>query len=238
MNPFPTVANAVVIGASGPMSISVVRTLLQNKATVIAPVKNVLEAEMLQTQAGDITSGRLVTYLSDKSDYNTVQCMSDIVSDEYGQIALVVYVSEETRRSPFLSEVATSEWDNMLTEALTPCFIAGKLYMDHSKPFKAGVFIHVVKQENFTDKPYSSLANIAAVAQMEMSNHFAQEAALNDLRFYHVIATRQSKNDPIKPEAGDIAAPDINGLGDFVMQLYERRLQEEVQTFQTFRYTG
>ncbi|RXK86275.1 SDR family NAD(P)-dependent oxidoreductase [Filimonas effusa] len=236
MNPFPGVGNAVVVGASSPMSIGIVRTLLQQKATVIAPVNNALEIELLQTQTGDITSGRLVTYLSDKSDYNTVQCMSDIVSDEYGHISLVVYVSDEARRSPFLSEVEIAEWDNMLTAELTPCFIAGKLYIEHSKPFKSGLFIHVVKQDNFIDKPYSSLANIAAVAQMEMSNHFAQEAALDGLRFYHVIVARQSKSHPIKPEAD--AAADIDALGDFVMQLYENRLQETVQTFQTFRYMG
>jgi hypothetical protein len=85
-----------------------------------------------------------------------------------------------------LSEADICDWENMLDENITPCFVMNRIIISIMKQEHQGVYISITEKPA-TAKTCSSLSKMANTVQMQMLTQFAEEAENNGIRYYHLF---------------------------------------------------
>ncbi|MFT3827822.1 MAG: SDR family NAD(P)-dependent oxidoreductase [Chitinophagaceae bacterium] len=198
---------ATVTGSNCLLKEEMIFHFLQEGITVMAPVNNALEVDVLNTRAAAAYSGHLVTLLTDLASYEKQRQLSKDFLEEYSRCDLLVYLSQNIRRSPFLSEVSRNEWEAMIEEDITSFCIAADLYLENMHNKGGGMFLHVANRQSFTDRPYSALANIAATVQQEVIARFAEEASRFNIEYQQIITDNITNNDSLLNEEQNSSLP-------------------------------
>jgi NADP-dependent 3-hydroxy acid dehydrogenase YdfG len=219
MNKLLTGKVTLVAGGTGAIGEGIVRALLLEDATVIVPAKSARDIISLKEFVSDMTSGRLVTMLTDYPDYEKVYEIAEGIVDEFGQIDLVIARFDPPAPSPCLTELEIADWQKMTDENITACFVCGRVALHVMKACKQGMYISISDTGDFEKKSWSVLTNLAASLQVEMARVFAEEVKKYNIRYHHLlvnqVATRCrsrfiNKKGWITPEA----------VGNFIVQLY------------------
>src|SRR6478672_1954285 len=113
MNKLLTGKVALVPGGTGNTGVGIVRSLLQEDATVIVPAKSARGIASLKEYVAGTRPGRLVTLLADYPDYDKAFDVAENIVEEFGQIDLGVAALESPAASACLTELEITDWQKM-----------------------------------------------------------------------------------------------------------------------------
>lgn len=176
---------AIVLGMMNPTTGSIVSSLLGQGCTVMAPAKSLQQLNWLKEIAASIPTGRLLTQLTDMPDYEKAQDVADAIVEKYGRIDIAITAMIANKVTTGLSETNMDQWENMLDENITPCFVFNRILISIMKQEHQGVYINVNEKIGAGHK-CSSLAKIATSVQQQLSQQFAEEATNNGIRYYQL----------------------------------------------------
>ena len=219
-----------VAGGAGLPGAGIVRSFLQEDATVIVPVKSARSLALLKDYLGDTGSGRLVTLLTDYPDYDKAFEVAESIVEAYGPINLAVAAFDSPPASSCLTELTISDWQKMADENMTAGFVVGRVILQMMKASGQGMYISMSRTKDFEKTACSALANIAAVLQVELARIFAQEIQATGVRYHHLLIGQLAT--PIKQgiDKGSLLTPEA--VGDFIVGLYNGKTGRPGQLFQ------
>lgn len=117
--------NTFVIDGTSQLGKEIVRSFLQEGATVIVPSDSVGKLDSLKKYVENIKSGHLITFLTDLKNYNKAADIADIIRKIYGQIDLTVAIMEnEDEIVPLANETKISEIQKAVQDTITTCLIS------------------------------------------------------------------------------------------------------------------
>lgn len=206
---------AIVLGMQNPTTGGIVSGLLQQGCTVMAPAKSLQQLNWMKDIAANISTGRLLTQLTDMPDYEKAQDVADAIMEKYGRIDIAVTAMIANKVTTGLSETNMDQWENMLDESITPCFVFNRILISIMKQEHQGVYVNV-NEKITADHKCSSLSKIATSVQMQLSQQFAEEAANNGIRYYQLFV--DTCNAAINTQDLSIVTPE--SIGDAIIRLY------------------
>ncbi|GAA3990103.1 hypothetical protein GCM10022210_49500 [Mucilaginibacter dorajii] len=207
-----------IVAGAGDAWLKIISGLLSNNATVIVPVKSYDELQLLKEVTAPVTTGELVTLLTDLSDYNKAAGFLEDIKACFGNIDLIVLVFDNDCPDNPLTEVSYTEWERMVHDSISACFIAGKIILQSMKRQTHGMYITISNTPSPAHGNLSSLAAIAGCMQAELSKLFAAEVKLYGIKYYHVFT--------------DPAQEDGHHVARYIIQLYKNEVKHPENTFQ------
>lgn len=140
--------NTFVIDGTSQLGKEIVRSFLQEGATVIVPSDSVGKLDSLKKYVENIKSGHLITFLTDLRNCNKPADIADIIRKIYGQIDLTVAIMEnEDEIVPLANETKISEIQKAVQDTITTCLICSQIFINHLENQKS-VFITITKESN------------------------------------------------------------------------------------------
>ncbi|AYB32652.1 SDR family NAD(P)-dependent oxidoreductase [Chryseolinea soli] len=200
---------SIVAGSTQSLEISIIRQLLQRGALVIVPAPNAETILRIKTEVADISTGSLVTLVTDPTDYERSKEIADHIQLSYGRIDLVIILSCATYSTLPLTELDYVTWDKMQYESLSSWFMAAKLLLPLMKYHGRGTFIQICSDPILLTSAPSPLGRIASLLHMEMSKELDREVGAYGVRYYHVFSQPENENVNRDKEA------------DFILGLFE-----------------
>lgn len=200
---------SIVAGPTQPLEISIIRQLLQRDALVIVPAPNAETILRIKTEVADISTGSLVTLVTDPTDYERSKEIADHIQSSYGRIDLVIILSCATYSPLPLTELDYVTWDNMQYESLSSWFMTAKLVLPLMKYHRRGTFIQICSDPILLTSAPSPLGRIASLLHMEMSKELDREVGAYGVRYYHVFSQPENEN------------VDRNKEADYILGLFE-----------------
>jgi NADP-dependent 3-hydroxy acid dehydrogenase YdfG len=206
---------AIVLGMMNPTMAGILSGLLEQGCTVMAPAKSLQQFNWLKEIAAGIPTGRLLTQLTDMPDYEKAQDVADAIMEKYGRIDIAITAMIANKVTTGLSETNMDQWENMLDENITPCFVFNRILISIMKQEHQGMYVNVNEKITPGHK-CSSLSKIAASVQMQLSQQFAEEAATNGIRYYQLFV--DECNAAIDTQDLSTVTPD--SIGKAIIRLY------------------
>ncbi len=210
----------IVYGGAHPVSMGILRYLLAEDAVVIAPAESSHDIQLQKEYVADITTGRLVTLLTDMPVYEKYEEVNDAIIEKYGHIDMMVALFDGLRPVPGLLDAESTSWQQV-TDQMTVYYACGRLMLQLMRRLKKGTFICVSNATSLVPHGYNALSNIGAAAITEMSRLFHRELKNTPVKFHHLLINNVDINDMNAQPV--IHAGWINPwmVGDYVMKLYE-----------------
>ncbi|MBC8053441.1 MAG: SDR family oxidoreductase [Sphingobacteriaceae bacterium] len=209
---------AIVSGSASPVGLGIVRSLLQQNATVIAPVKSSDEIALLTQSLGDISSGKLITELTDVQEYEKMADLVDNCIEEFGRIDIAVAGFDPHCTSPCLTDVKPGEWEKIIEGTLNKFFVFAKTILQKMKENKQGLFVSLSNTDHLPQKAYSPLFNIVSKTRLEMAKVFANEVKDWNVEYHHLFVDNAPLKDKQKP--GSIT-PEM--AGPYLIELFGQK---------------
>jgi NADP-dependent 3-hydroxy acid dehydrogenase YdfG len=206
-----------IIAGSGDACLNIINGLLKNNATVIVPVKSYHELELLKAAIGPVTTGELVTLLTDLPDYDKAVSFLEDIKACFGKIDLIVVVFNNEGPAGPLTEVPYTEWERMEHDSITACFIAGKVILDSLKRQCYGTYITVTNALSPASGNLSPLSTIAGAMQTELSKQFNIEVRPHGVKYYHVFTDQTRER--------------IDSIAPYIINLYNGNVKYPDNTF-------
>ena len=185
---------AMVIGTINGTTSGIVSALLQQGAVVMAPVKSLQHANWLKEATSHITTGRLMTHITDMPDFEKASDIAESIVEKFGRIDMAVNVMVANKKDTGLSETDMCDWENMLDESITPCFVMNRIIIGIMKQEHQGLYISITEKPVHT-KTCSSLSKMANTVQMQLLQQFAEEAENNGIRYYHLFVAESGQQE-------------------------------------------
>lgn len=224
----------VVVGGTSAIGMGIVRSLLEENATVIVPSNSADEIAVLKDYLSVLHTGKLVSILTDIFDYDKVTDIAEDVFEEFGRIDLVVTAFENNFCDLPLTEIEITDWQKILDEKITAHFVVGRVSLHLMKEQGGGVFVNVCDLDVTRFKPDSSLSKIAEEGQEKLSVIFSREVKPYNIRYYHLmvnnVATRK-KSSVLLGKQGWIS-PEM--IGNHIVKLYLKQVENPDDLFQQF----
>lgn len=221
-----------VVMGTGKGWCEIIKYLLNENAMVIVPAKN-FEVFNQLIQHPKVTTGKLVTLLTDISDYQKAsELLNDIVV-KYGKIDLAVAVFESAtmNHNTSLIDFKCSEFEQIINDNITNYFMASRLLLHLMKKNRHGVYIsisnYIVENENIFYPINSCIERIKA----EMSKIFAKEVFADGVRYYH-LSTGNSPKEQNYNNQVDKRISNITGIGSSVFNLFKGNVPCPEEVFQ------
>lgn len=212
---------SIVAGLTQPLKIAIIRQLLQRDALVIVPALNADAILQIKSEVADISTGSLVTLLSDPMDYERSKEIADHIQSCYGRIDLVIILSCTTYSPRPLTELDYVAWDAMQCDSLSCWFMTARLVLPLMKHHGHGTFIQVCNDPAQKASAASPLARIASQLQIEMSKELDREVGAYGVHYYHVFAHPESEEVDNATEATGI------------LRLYQNNINQSRSLFHT-----
>ena len=208
MNKLLTGKIAIAAGPSAFSIRSVVRTLLQEGATVIVAARSAGEIASLKASLIGIDTGKLVTLLTDYPDYDKVFELSEGITEQFGSIdmAIICFDAFSGANAGNIIETDIVEWEKMIDNNITAFFVAGRVVLGSMRQYNKGMFVSVVNSVGFEHKNFTAVTGLTTCMQTEMAKMFFEEAVKYNIRCYHLSVNAHSGR---------------NDIGAFIMQLYK-----------------
>jgi len=224
----------MVAGYIDGVLLGIIRSLLEEDAIVVVPARSSHDILVLNTQAAEIESGKLVTILTDFPDEDKALMITNAVVEQYGQLDMVIGVFDHPHVSHTLSRVRNWDWQQAIEENLTAYFIAGKVCIAAMKKKQHGMFLaisHIATSDNDCS---NSLTNVIAASKMEMTKQFYGEVKNSGVRFYHLLIDNNGERHYSlhKRDDNDKAAQAL-AVGDFTIRLFKGQVKYPEKLFQS-----
>jgi NADP-dependent 3-hydroxy acid dehydrogenase YdfG len=224
---------AIVAGFATPLSFGIIRSLLEENATVIVPVQSSRDILLLKDYLKGIGNGRLVTLLTDLPDYNKGIETIDAILEEYGQLDIVVAAFDYQQASSGLFEIANKDWQKAVEENITAYFICSRVSLDVMKKKKRGMFIGISDTRSISKEPRNAMANMVTALQMEISRQFYDEIKNTEIKFHHLFINDENTSQPPPNSMGNIGiTPEM--AGNHIINIYNGEAQGTDKLFQGF----
>lgn len=224
----------MVAGYVGAILFGVIKSLLQQNAIVIVPVRSSLDIRVLKKQVAGIESGRLVTILIDFPDEDKASMITNAIIEQYGQLDMVVGFFDHPQVSAdCLSRIAPHEWQQAIDEGLTAYFITGKVCIEAMKRKQYGMFLVISNVIASDERCSNSLTNVMAACKTEMTRHFYEDVKNSGVRFYHLLIDDSTNLDLVsKPDNSQTRQ--ALATGDFAIRLFKGQVKHPERLFQRF----
>jgi NADP-dependent 3-hydroxy acid dehydrogenase YdfG len=206
---------AIVLGMQNETVGNIVGSLLAQECTVMAPAKSLQQLNWLKEIAASYPAGRLLTQLTDMPDYEKAQDVADAIMEKYGRIDIAVTAMIANKVTTGLSETNMDQWENMLDESITPCFVFNRILISMMKKEHQGMYINV-NEKIVEGHKCSSLSKIATSVQMQLSQQFAEEASNNGIRYHQLFV--DTSNAAVTGQ--DLSTVTPQTAGSAVVRLY------------------
>ena len=195
---------SIVAGLTQPLEIAIIRQLLQRDALVIVPASNADTILQIKTEVADISTGSLVTLVTDPMDYERSKEITDHIQSNYGRIDLVIILSCTTYSPLPLTELDYITWDTMQCDSLSYWFMTARLVLPLMKHHRRGTFIQICSDPVQKTCAPSPLGRIASLLQMEISKELDREVGVYGVYYYHVFSHPENENVDKTKEAAHI----------------------------------
>lgn len=222
---------AVVASGTSDVGAGVVKALLSQDCQVIVLGQSNSEMLWLNNYVSGTLSGTLITELSDLSDYDKINDLTDQVEDKYGPIDIAVAPFDQHWIGPMLVDVEYTEWEKVLFKNLNEFFIFGKIMLQRMQNRRNGYFASIGDTGNLDSKPYSSLANITASAEMSMVRIFSAEVSASNVIYHHLFINNVAGREKSHSFAGkpNWITPEMIGL--HLVEMYKNLAHNSQQLY-------
>lgn len=221
----------MVAGHIDDLLFEIIKSLLEQEATVVVPVRSSDDIVMLKKQVAKIESGKLITILTDFPDEDKAFMITNTIVEQYGQLDMVVGVFDHPHVSHALSRVGSWDWQQAIEENLTAYFIAGKVCIAAMKKKQHGMFLAISNIAASGKDCSNSLTNVMAVSRMEMTKQFYEEVKNSGVRFYHLLIDNNVKHYLFNRHVSVKAAQAL-AAGDFAIRLFKGQVKHPEKLFQ------
>jgi NADP-dependent 3-hydroxy acid dehydrogenase YdfG len=212
---------SIVAGFTQPLEIAIIRQLLQRDALVIVPASNAETILQIKSQVADITTGSLVTLVTDPMDYERSKEIADHIQSNYGRIDLVIILSCTTYSTLPLTELDYVTWDTMQCDSLSHWFMTARLVLPLMKHHRRGTFIQICSDPVQKISAPSPLGRIASLLQMEISKELNREVGGYGVYYYHVFSDTENEDMDRTKEAS------------YILGLYQDNINQTRSLFHT-----
>ena len=224
----------LIAGCDTSLGLPIIRFFLAADATVIAPAKSLHDIEKLKASVVDISSGSLITQVTELPDYDTGFDIGQAIVERFGKIDIGIAVFNGLPCNNQLTEVHISDWQDMVDNEVTPFFVCARLILHNMKASNGGLYISVCDSNLRQQNNFPPLSKIASSIKMEMSRIFAIETKTHNVRYYHLWVEHSNKikeSDTDNQETGVVRSEMI---GSHIMKLYLSKCEKPDEVFQLF----
>ncbi|MBT1710304.1 SDR family NAD(P)-dependent oxidoreductase [Fulvivirgaceae bacterium PWU5] len=212
---------SIVAGLTQPLEIAIIRQLLQRDALVIVPASNADTILQIKSEVADISTGSLVTLVTDPMDYERSKEITDHIQSNYGRIDLVIILSCTTYPTLPLTELDYVTWDTMQCDSMSYWFMSARLVLPLMKRHRRGTFIQICNDPVQKMGAPSPLGRIASLLQMELSKELDREVGVYGVYYYHIFS---------HPEDEDV---DRAKEAAYILGLYQDNVNQTRSLFHT-----
>ncbi len=183
----------VVGGGTGSVGEGLVRTFLEEGATVIVPYRSEEKRRSLEQYVGGIAQGELVCLEGNIGDEESIQVFRNELHRHTDHVDLAVaciggwYYGYSLHRMPF------ADWQRVLHNNLTTHFLFMRAILSLMHDRNHGTYVMINGGASEVIAPESGMISIVAAAQKMMTKVLVQEAHGTDIRVYAVVV-----HDPVK----------------------------------------
>lgn len=218
---------AVVAGGAGGVGEGIVRSLLQNGATVVVPSRSPFKLDRLKEYVADIPTGQLVTVDgSVNTEENSLQ-LSTSLHREFKQLDIVVASLGGWRQGYPLYSYPVAEWNRILADNLTSHFLAIKTFVPLLNP-RSGFYFHINGFSADEALPMAGPVAMTAAAQKSMIQTLAKEVDKTGINVYELILGPMKTRDRIKHGHGQPDWYYPEEIGHYIVQLVDAHIQDQV----------
>jgi NADP-dependent 3-hydroxy acid dehydrogenase YdfG len=222
----------VVGGGTGSVGEGLVRTFLQENATVIVPYRSEEKRLRLEQYASSISGGALICLEGNIGDEASIQVFRNELRKHTDHIDLAVaciggwYYGYSLHRMPF------SDWQRVLHNNLTTHFLFMRAILSIMHDRNHGTYVMINGGASELIAPESGMISIVAAAQKMMTRVLVQEAHGTSVRVYAIVVHDPVKTRDRKREVVDgWLAPD--DIAHYVTSLHLQRLPNAAQPIHT-----
>lgn len=226
-------AITVVTGGNTPIGTGIVKSFLLHNALVIAPVPDADAARLLRQETESVSSGQLITILTDVMDYGRVNDIKNCIQELYGRVHLVVAAFNNNQHSKPLLDIDLREWQKAVDENITAHFITGRVALQLMKEQQCGMFVSICNADVLEHRPYASLTRLLTENQTELSVILSEEVRNYNIRYYHLFVKDMVTEKPAAA-GSDAYTATPQMTGDHIIKLYHRQTENSHQLFQYF----
>lgn len=215
---------AVVAGGAGGVGEGIVRSLLENGATVVVPVRTQAKIVRLTDFVADVERGQLITLETNIGTEAGAREVSDFLIEKFrGGIDYVVASLGGWWQGLPLTAVDMSTWNRVLMNNLTSHFLAIRTLVPLLIPNR-GMYIHINGFSAEQAYPNGAPVAMSAAAQKSLVLSLAEEVKPQGIRVYELILGPIQTRDRIKHQQGrkvdgmpDWLYPE--DIGDYIVSL-------------------
>jgi len=224
---------AMVAGYINDLLFAVIRSLMNQNATVIVLLRSSHDIRIIRKLVAEIKSGKLITILIDFPDNEHVSMLTNIIVEQYGQLNIVVEIFDDplVYRSLYMTE--TGDWRQTIEDNLASYFSAGKTCIEAMKEKREGMFL-VISNVADSGNLNSPLRNALTVKKMEMTKLFYEEVKRSGVRVYHLLTGHSQIQYLFNgPGSGHSKTSGELTVGDFAIRLFKGEVRYPERLFQS-----
>lgn len=200
----------MVIGGSGPIGKAIVQSFLMENARVIVPLSSSDEVMELKQHLSKVTSGELITFLTDLTDYSKASEIASEIIDEFGKIDLAVTAINNCCSNTTLAKIDINDWQRMVEKNITPFFISSSLMLSFLSD-ETAMYVTLSDFDRQRGDNKNVLGSVASSIQVKMAEIIATELKGIKARYHHIFLHKSF-------HCGQ--PTDQHMLGDHIIQLY------------------
>ena len=205
----------LVIDGTDAVGSGIVRAFLKEDATVIVPAASVNHLNQLKKCLGETKQDKLVTFLTDLSDFSKVADCAELLCQQFGRIDLAATYVNTNCSSGLFTKADLNEW-HQLNNNLTTYFTAGRaMLMLMNDP--ESMYVTISNAEYLKQKAHNSLHHLESLLQMEMAGLYAEEKKHIKSRYHHIYIGHESTL-----------------VGKQIIDLYHKKVKDPDKIFQSF----
>ena len=177
---------ALVAGGAGNVGEGIVRGLLRQGARVVVPSRGAEKGEQLRGLLGGLAA-RLVTLVGNVTDAESAARLRDEVLSREGRLDAVAVAVGGWWQGPPLVEVPMEAWDQILRNNLLSHVVVARTLLPVLTRQGHGVYTMIGGNAAGDPVPGSSLACVAAAAQLMMARMLMAESKGSGVRINEVV---------------------------------------------------
>jgi NAD(P)-dependent dehydrogenase (short-subunit alcohol dehydrogenase family) len=210
---------AFIAGGAGNVGEGVVRSFLQQGATVITSSRTQDKLDALRESLGELASNRYVLITSELGDFDSADKLCQQIIDQFGRIdAVVASIGGTWSANLPLTKISMEDWQKYPFTNLTTHFVCVRTFLPVLAQTQGSSYIFLGGAAAEMPVPNYSLVAIPAAGQLMMAKVLMEELKQNEVRINEVVinsyvATRSTKE---HVKSGWITTSEI---GDYVAWL-------------------
>lgn len=202
----------MIIGGTGVLGKEIVKSFLKENATVIVPAQSSDDILELKQHLLQVTTGKLIPFLTDLADYSKASEISTEIIDEFGRIDLAVTALDNCSSQTALSKLEITDWYRMIEQNINPFFVSTRIILSILKD-KTSMYVTISNIDQAKQDNKNVLSSIAASLQGKMAEIISSELPEIKARYHHIFLHNSIDKDYS-------SGKQIAFTGDLIVQLY------------------